>query len=171
METGGPGGVRVGTALTRRVLFLLPLLGGVAAGAAPLHPRRMTRRSIYLSQEPGEGVPEILVGARTVTTLRFESPVDALRTKLEGGEGRFEPLLIGGQSLTLFPLRELAPQDRFRLTVALESGPLLPFTLLSNPEQVDAQVEVFPDAESCEAIRQQWREIQEQGDRLRARSR
>jgi uncharacterized protein (TIGR02268 family) len=171
MEKNGPGLAKVGTVLTRRILFLLPMLGGLATHAAPPTPRRMSRRSLYLSLEPSEGAPEILVWARTLTTLRFESPVDAHRTKLEGGEALFEPLLIGGRSISLFPLRELAPGDRFRLTVALGSGEVLPFTLRSDREQVDGQVDVFPDPESCEALRQQWREIQEEDQRLRAERR
>jgi hypothetical protein len=97
--------------LTWRVL-LLPLLGGLSASATPPSPRRMSRCSLYLTLEPSEEAPEILVWARTLTTLRFDSPVDALQTKLEGGEARFEPLLVGDRFISVFPLRVLAPEDR-----------------------------------------------------------
>jgi hypothetical protein len=112
--------------LTRRVLFLRPMIGSLAASAAQPTPRRMSRRSLYLSLEPSELVPKRLYGPRTLTTLGFESPVNARRTKLEGGEARFEPLLIGVRFISLFPLQELAPEDHFRLTVALASGEVLP---------------------------------------------
>ncbi|WP_224242955.1 DUF2381 family protein [Hyalangium gracile] len=158
---------RLGPVVTRRV-FLLPLFAGLAAGGAPPAPRRLRQRSLYLSGEPGEEVPDILVWARTVTTLRFEAPVDARRTKLEGAEARFEPLLIGDRSISLYPLHELAPEDRFRLTVGLAGGELLPFTLRSDRERVDGQVDVFPDPASCEALRQHWREIQEERQRQHA---
>jgi uncharacterized protein (TIGR02268 family) len=167
MEARIPKDAKARAELTRRML-LLPVLGGLAASAAPPAPRRLGRRSLYLSLDPGEKVPEILVWARTVTTLRFESPVDARRTKLEGGEARFEPLVIGDRSLSLYPLSELAPEDRFRLTVALTDGALLPFTLRSDPEQVDGQVDVYPDPDSCEALRAQLRELQEDAQRRSA---
>jgi uncharacterized protein (TIGR02268 family) len=98
-------------------------------------------------------VPELYVAGRMVTTLRFETPCDPSQTKLLGWEGRFEPLIVSGRTVVLVPLQDLAAEDRFMLLVTLADGTSLPFTVTAANVNVDAQVNVFPDRESPEAVR------------------
>jgi hypothetical protein len=102
-------------------------------------------RTLYLSDDPRSRVPELFVAAGKVTTLRFETPCDPAQTKLLGGDGLFEPLLVGGRSVVIVPLRELEPEDRFLLQVTLVDGASLPFVVTAARHRVDGQVDVFPD--------------------------
>ena len=85
-----------------------------------------------------------------------------------GWEGRFEPLLVGGRSVGIVPLRNLAPDDRFLLLVALTDGTSLPFTVTAGKDMVDGQVDVFPDPESEDAVRVELRAKQAENRSLLA---
>ncbi len=152
------------------VLFaLVPLL--VAAQDLPVLARQPVRRDLYLSKEPAREVPEVFVAAGTVTTLRFATPSDPLQTRLLGWEGRFEPLLVGGKSVVIVPLRDLAPDDRFMLVVTLTDGTSLPFTVTAGTDIVDGQLDVFPDPQSPEAVRAELQAKQAENRVLRAENR
>ncbi|MFL5351490.1 DUF2381 family protein [Archangium sp.] len=140
----------------------------VEAQELPQSARQPVRRNLYLSKDSNSAVPEVFVAARTVTTLRFEHPCDPVGTRMLGWEGRFEPLLVGGGSVVIVPLRELEPDDRFMLVVALTDGTSLPFTVAAAKDAVDGQVDVFPDSESPEAVRIALRAKQEENSSLRA---
>lgn len=111
------------------------------------------RRALYVSKEPRHEVPELFVAGGVVSTLRFELDCDPSRTRMLGWEGRFEPLLVGGRSVVIVPLKDLGPGDRFMLLVTLVDGTSLPFTVTASRGAVDGQVNVFPDSESSEAVR------------------
>jgi len=152
------------------VLFVL-VSTLVAAQAVPLLARQPVRRNLFLSKNPDRAVPEVFVAARTVTTLRFDIPCDPARTGMLGWEGRFEPLLVGGKSVVIVPLRELTPDDRFILLVTLTDGTSLPFTVTAGVDAVDGQVDVFPDPESPEAVRVELTEKREENQALRVENR
>ena len=125
-------------------------------------------RSIYVSKGAKAEVPELFVAGEVVTTLRLDTPCDPSRTKLLGGwEGHFEPVLAGGRSVVIVPLRNLAPGDRFQLLVTLADGTELPFTLTASKSFVDRQVNVFPDPESPEALRSALEESRQENKALR----
>ncbi|QRN95911.1 DUF2381 family protein [Archangium violaceum] len=149
------------------VVFVLASLF-VEAQEPPTPTWQPVRRNLYLSKDPDRAVPEVFVAARTVTTLRFELPCDPARTRMLGWEGRFEPLLVGGGSVVIVPLRELAPDDRFMLVVTLTDGTSLPFTVTAAKDVVDGQIDVFPDSESPEAVRVELRARQAENRSLRA---
>jgi len=130
--------------------------------------RQPVPRTLYLSDDPRSSVPELFVAAGKVTTLRFEVPCDPARTKLLSGDGLFEPLLVGGKSVVIVPVRELEPEDRFLLQVTLVDGASLPFVVTAARHRVDGQVDVFPDPESPEALRTRLEEKQEENELLRA---
>jgi uncharacterized protein (TIGR02268 family) len=114
-------------------------------------------RNLFLSDHPRHETPRIYVGGRVATVLHFEKPCDPARTKLLGWEGHFEPLLVGGPSVLLFPLRDLTPDDRFLLLVTFTDGTELPFTVTARKQtsferEVDQQVNVYPDRESYDAV-------------------
>jgi uncharacterized protein (TIGR02268 family) len=152
------------------VALLVLLLGSSLAGSQEQFSlvRQPVPRSLYLSTDPRSSVPELFVAARKVTTLRFEVPCDPAQTKLLSGDGLFEPLLVGGRSVVIVPLRELAPEDRFLLQVTLVDGTSLPFVVTAARHRVDGQVDVFPDPESPQALRTRLEEKQEENHVLRA---
>jgi uncharacterized protein (TIGR02268 family) len=116
-------------------------------------------------------VPELFVAGGVVSTLRFELDCDPSRTKLLGWEGRFEPLLVGGKSVVIVPLKDLAPDDRFMLLVTLMDGTSLPFTVTASRGAVDGQVNVFPDPDSSEAVRTELKEKRKENAALRDENR
>ena len=114
-------------------------------------------RNLFLSDHPRSDTPRLYVGGRVATVLHFEKPCDPARTKLLGWEGRFEPLLVGGQAVLLFPLRDLTPEDRLLLLVTFTDGTELPFTVTAWKQtyferEVDQQVNVYPDRKSYDAV-------------------
>ncbi|MFL5352829.1 DUF2381 family protein [Archangium sp.] len=87
-------------------------------------------------------VEEVRVAARTATRIRFDTAVDAARTRLEDGQGRFEPLLLGNGFLVVTPREELPADERVTLDVVLSDGTHVPFVLAAGATEVDVQVRV-----------------------------
>ncbi|MDC0711553.1 DUF2381 family protein [Stigmatella sp. ncwal1] len=110
-------------------------------------------RRVFLSTQPKDGAAELYVAGGVATLLRLPVAADPVGTRLLGWEGRFEPLLLGGRSVVLVPLQNLAPEDRFMLLVTLADGRELPFTVTSSSARVDGQVDIYIDPESPEAVR------------------
>jgi uncharacterized protein (TIGR02268 family) len=127
----------------------------------------LRQRDLFI-QAPALRVPEIHVAPHRVTTLRFQVPVDPLGTWIQGGEGRFEPLLAGDVKVVITPVRELAAADRVSLVVVLEDGTEWPFTLVAARGEVDSQVDVFTVPESPEYLRALLAQHRHEGQRLRA---
>jgi uncharacterized protein (TIGR02268 family) len=152
-----------------------PLLLILVAFVATAQERGPFVRNIYLSGNPLREVPRVYVGGRVATVLRFQGRVDSAKTKLLGWEGRFEPLLVGGNKVVLEPLQNIASEEPFLLLVTLADGTELPFTVTAgDSERVDQQVNVFPDPESTDAIRSRLsdahvreRRLQEENARYR----
>jgi uncharacterized protein (TIGR02268 family) len=158
----------------KKAALLAILLASATVGAqndAAPQPKQPILRSLYLSKSPNAVVSEVYVAGRVVTTLRFEVPCDSSRTKLMDWEGRFEPLLVGGKSVVIVPLQDLAPEDRFHLLVTFVDGTSLPFTLTAHKYMTDGQVNVFPDRESPEAVRTAYAEVRQQNEELREKNR
>ncbi|WP_257459393.1 DUF2381 family protein [Archangium lipolyticum] len=109
-------------------------------------------RRLYPSKD-SQAAPKVFVAGDTATTIRFETPCDPSRTKLVGGEGRFEPLLVGGKSVVIVPLRDLEPEDRFILLVTLMDDTQLAFTVTASQQFADWQVDVFLDPDSSKSLR------------------
>ncbi|HEX5745141.1 MAG TPA: DUF2381 family protein [Archangium sp.] len=85
---------------------------------------------------------EVRVAARTATRIRFDTALDARRTRLEDGLGRFEPLLVGNGFLVVTPREELAGGEHVTLRVVLSDGTEVPFVLATSASEVDVQVRV-----------------------------
>jgi uncharacterized protein (TIGR02268 family) len=133
------------------VLWAL-LAAGDSTGSREPH-----TRTLLFSDPPRGEAPALYVGGRITTVLRLEQPCVPARTTLLGWEGRFEPVLCHGSAVYLFPVRELAPEDRFLLRVTLADGTELPFTVTareraSGRHEVDQQVDVFAHREGIEAL-------------------
>ena len=90
-------------------------------------------------------VEEVRVAARTATRIRFDTALDAERTRLEDGLGRFEPLVVGNGFLVVTPREELAGGERVTLRAVLSDGTEVPFELAASASEVDVQVRVSRD--------------------------
>lgn len=114
-------------------------------------------RTLILSEHPRTETSKLYVGGRISTVLRLEKSCDPERTRLLGLEGHFEPLVCSGKSVLLYPLRDLTPEDRFLLTVALKDGTEIPFIVTAHQQtyydrEIDQQVNVFADREGYDAV-------------------
>lgn len=162
---------------------LLPpslLLLLLTASAAEAREREPVQRPLILSEHPRNQAHKVYVGGRIATVLRFEKPCDPERTRMLGWEGHFEPLLVGGRSVLLYPLRDLTPEDRFLLQVMLTDGTEVPFIVTAREQSVteplhgvDQQVDVFADREGYDSVLaalyrslRKERELREQNERL-----
>jgi uncharacterized protein (TIGR02268 family) len=149
-------------------LLMVSARTAAAHGHFALDAERPRPRTLYLSKDPKHEVPEVFVAGGRVSTLRFATECDPGLTKILGWEGRFEPLLVGGRSVVIVPLKDLDPGDRFMLLVTLMDGTSLPFTVTAREGDVDGQVNVFPDPEVPEAVHTALEEKREENKALRA---
>jgi hypothetical protein len=78
---------------------------------------------------------------------------------------------MGGKSVVLVPLQDLAAEDRLMLLVTLADGTEIPFTVASSSTQVDSQVNVYPDPEAPEAVREALEEQRQEARSLRVENR
>lgn len=141
-------------------LFLLAVLMASVAGAKERVPQI---RNVTFPPRPDQLASSVYVAGEIATVLHFEQNVDPARTKMEGWEGRFEPLGVAGQSVVIIPLYELMPEDRFPLVVTLVDGTQVPFTVTADKENVDHQVNLFWATETVKYLRADlenalWRE-------------
>jgi uncharacterized protein (TIGR02268 family) len=155
------------------------LLTVLLASAAPAGDgARSGVRTLLLSEHPDDATHRVYVAGQVITSLRFEQPVDAARTKLLGWEGRFEPLGVVGRKVVLEPLRDLASDEGVPLLVTLNDGTEVPFLLRPPAEdegrKTDQQVNVFRDSESYEAVvstlgrvKREATALREENERLR----
>jgi len=146
--------------LVRVVGILALAFGSGALAQTDCQPRRpwIPQRTglFYAKGEPGQPVQTVHVAAEVATNLMFPSEVNPALTKLIGGEGRFEPLMIAGRSVVVVPLRDLAASESFSLLVTLKDGTLIPLTLHGPGlrDNTDGQVDVYLDKEDPAAVRQ-----------------
>jgi uncharacterized protein (TIGR02268 family) len=161
------------------LLFRSTLVLVFMASVAVTKVREPIERTLILAEHPRTDAHNVYVGGRIATVLRFEKPCDPERTKLLAWEGRFEPLLCGGRSVVLYPLRDLTPEDRFMLLVTLTDGTEIPFTVTAHQQtygdrEIDQQVNVFADREGYDSVLSSLyralkseRELREENERYR----
>jgi uncharacterized protein (TIGR02268 family) len=134
------------------------LLVALAASAALASGERdkLSVRPILLSEHPDDATHRVYVKGQVVTTLRFEQPVDPVKTKMIGWEGRLEPLAVVRNKVLLEPIHDIDDDEAIPVVVALVDGTEVPF-LLRPPghEQwswTDQQVDIFKNRESHAAM-------------------
>jgi hypothetical protein len=119
---------------------------------------------VTLPDGPDEIARPIFVAGTIATVVRFEKEVDPLRTEMVGWKGRFDPLVVGGKTVVVVPLHDLAAEDRFPLVVTLVDGTQIPLTVqAADGDEVDHQVNLFWDRQSDMYLRASlddalWRE-------------
>lgn len=133
--------------------------GGVLWGAvlvasiASAKDREPRIRSVILRDGPDQVAHQIYVAGEVATVLRFEKAVAPTRTKIEGWEGRFEPLSVTGSMVVLVPLYDLTPADRLPLVVTMVDGTQWPFIVTAGEASVDHQVNLVWDRDSDRFLR------------------
>lgn len=150
---------------------LVLLLALVPSATLALERAPVAVRTILLSENPGDATHRVYVKGQVVTVLRFEQPCDPAKTKLLGGDGRFEPLGVVGKKVILEPLRDLNEDEGVVLLVTLADETEVPF-LLRPPKRegwgwTDQQVNVFKDRESYDAMRSALNDARRENAALR----
>jgi hypothetical protein len=145
--------------LTCRSILIAVLVGTVASAKE----RVPQLRNVTFPHRPDQVACPVYVAGEIATVLHFEQNVDPARTKLEGWEGRFEPLGVAGQSVVIMPLHDLTPEDRLPLVVTLVDGTQVPITVTADKDNVDHQVNLVWDPETMKYLRANlenalWRE-------------
>jgi uncharacterized protein (TIGR02268 family) len=137
--------------------------------------REPESRFLLLSESPKEEVSPVYVSGGMSTILRFTESVDLAKTKLMGWEGRFEPLLVGGRLVVITPIKDLEKADRFLLVVTLQNGKEFPFTVTTQDERFDHQINVLlnePHLESLqthlEYVKDKQKALENENEQLRS---
>lgn len=129
------------------------LLAVLVASVASAKDREPQIRNVLLPWRPDRLARLVYVAGEVATVLHFEKEVDPAGTKMEGWEGRFEPLAVAGKVVVLVPILDLTPEDRFQLVVTLVDGTQVPFTVTADKATVDHQVNLFWDPETTRYLR------------------
>jgi uncharacterized protein (TIGR02268 family) len=129
------------------------LLAVLMASAASAKDREPQIRNVTFPHRPDQVARPVYVAGEIATVLHFEQNVDPARTKMEGSEGRFEPLGVAGRSVVILPLYDLTPEDRLPLVVTLVDGTQVPITVTADKANVDHQVNLFWDPETVKYLR------------------
>jgi uncharacterized protein (TIGR02268 family) len=137
----------------RSVLFAV-LVSSVALASDPRE--KIVIRDDMLSDHPGISTSSVYVSGQIATVLRFEKDVDPAKTTLLGWKGRFEPLVVGGKTVVIVPIRDLNRAEAFPLLVTLVDGTEIPFSVkpqsLEKWGWTDHQVNVFKNPDSYNAV-------------------
>jgi uncharacterized protein (TIGR02268 family) len=139
------------------------LLAVLVASVASAKERVSQIRNVTFPHRPDQVARPVYVAGEIATVLHFQQNVDPARTKMEGWEGRFEPLGVAGKSVVIMPLHDLTPEDRLPLVVTLVDGTQVPITVTADKDNVDHQVNLFWDPETVKYLRADlknalWRE-------------
>jgi uncharacterized protein (TIGR02268 family) len=137
----------------RSVLFAV-LVSSVALASDPRE--KIVIRDDMLSDHPGISTSSVYVSGQIATVLRFEKDVDPAKTTLLGWKGRFEPLVVGGKTVVIVPIRDLNRAEAFPLLVTFVNGTEIPFSVkpqsLEKWGWTDHQVNVFKNPDSYNAV-------------------
>jgi uncharacterized protein (TIGR02268 family) len=139
------------------------LLAVFVASVASAKDREPQIRNVTFPHSPDQVARPVYVAGEIATVLHFEQNFDPVRTKMEGWEGRFEPLGVAGKSVVIMPLHDLTPEDRLPLVVTLVDGTQVPITVTADKDNVDHQVNLFWDPETVQYLQADlknalWRE-------------
>lgn len=137
-----------------------------AAPNARASGRQLKRRTITITDETLNTIPEIHVAGRIPTTVAFQVPLRADGILISDVNGAFpEKTPANEKSVVLLPGKDLGGKTPTTFTVTLADGTVLPFMLKSVPGEVDVQVDVVvkldktapPD--SAQALKRQLEEV------------
>ncbi|MBN1207673.1 MAG: DUF2381 family protein [Myxococcaceae bacterium] len=163
--------------LSCRSVLLAVLVSSVALASDP-HEKIVIRNEM-ISDHPGISTSSVYVSGQIATVLRCEKDVDPTKTKfLEEWKGRFEPLVVGGKTVVIVPIRDLNRAEAVPLLVTLVDGTEIPFIVKPKSFEewgwTDHQVNVFKNPDSYNAVLsslndslKRERKLREENERLK----
>ncbi len=166
-------------------IAITALLVSFAARAAPASSklalpeskeRQPANRTLTLTDENRDFVPELHVAPGVPTTLIFSMNVDKNGTRLADANGVLYPLLVQANTAIVTPKVELPASAAVPLSVALTDGTLLSFVLRPATTQIDFQVTVEARftrnaaPESVDTLKQQIAQLQSRIDEMQSNS-
>ncbi len=123
------------------LLFFVSVTAAKASAVSPMR-RELRRRTLLITDASVHSVAEVHVARGTPTTLVFQVPLRENGVLLADVGGHFYPAQVSERTLIVIPRRDVPRQDITTLTVTLEDGTVLPFTLRTLRRQVDLQIDV-----------------------------
>ena len=147
-------------------LLAIVALPAVAAPGPKASGRQLKRRTITITDETLNTIPEIHVAGRIPTTVAFQVPLRTDGILISDVNGAFpEKTPANEKSVVLLPGKDLSGKTPTTFTVTLADGTVLPFMLKSIPSEVDVQVDVVVKLEksappdSAQALKRQLEEV------------
>jgi hypothetical protein len=140
------------------------------------HEHQPANRTLSLTDDNRNFVPELHVAPGVPTTLILPLNVDKNGTRLADSNGLLYPLLVQANTAVVTPKAELAPGVAVPMSVALEDGTLLSFVIRSAPGPIDFQVSVEVHftrnnaPESVESLKAEIAQLQSRIDELQSNS-
>ena len=135
--------------MIRKLTLAVPLLLAAqqttasAADASIQSKRELRRRTLTINDANSNSVAEIHVAGGVPTTLVFEMPIKENGALLADVSKSFFPPQLTDNAILLVPKSDVARKNLTTLTVTLSDGTVLPFKLVSNPQDADIQVDVI----------------------------
>jgi uncharacterized protein (TIGR02268 family) len=115
--------------------------------------------------------PKACISAAIATVFTFDTDVNPDLVVLQGRE-RFESFVVAGRMIVLRPRSNLAPGERFLMTVPFLDGAApesATFLLIAHPVLATRQIDVFRHARPVEAYQHEVHELQAENAQLRSR--
>jgi uncharacterized protein (TIGR02268 family) len=115
--------------------------------------------------------PKACISADIATVFSFNADVNRDLVALQGRE-RFESFVVAGRMIVLKPKSDLAPGERFLLSVSFLDGAApgsATFLLIAHPALATRQIDVFRHARPVKAYQQEVQEVRAENAQLRSR--
>jgi uncharacterized protein (TIGR02268 family) len=115
--------------------------------------------------------PKACISADIATVFSFNADVNPDLVAIQGRE-RFERLVVAGSMIVLKPKSDLAPGERFLLSVSFLDGAApesATFLLIAHPALATRQIDVFRHARPVKAYQQEVQEVRAENAQLRSR--
>jgi uncharacterized protein (TIGR02268 family) len=115
--------------------------------------------------------PKACISAAIATVFTFDADVSHDLVVLQGRE-RFESFVVVGRMIVVRPKSNLAPGERFLMTVPFLGGAApesATFLLIAHPALATRQIDVFRHARPVEAYQLEVQEVRSENAQLRSR--
>jgi uncharacterized protein (TIGR02268 family) len=137
--------------------------------AAEAQPQSLRERSVTLSGNPAEPLPEVRVAASVPLLLRFDAPID--KDSLQLDATRLQLVAAGESALVIMPVVSPGEKERWVLRVRYVDGARPEWAVLalvSRPPEVDGRIDVVRRPQSLESCQAALAEARAQAERPRA---
>jgi uncharacterized protein (TIGR02268 family) len=158
--------------LLSSVGLILALHASPAQADAPSYVECESASSrVELPPKTTGSLPKACISADVATVFTFNADINRDSVSIQGRE-RFESFAVVEHMIVLRPKSNLAPGERFLMTVPFLDGAApesATFLLIAHPALATRQVDVFRHARPVEAYQQEVQELQAENTQLRSR--